>query len=480
MTEDQRAARPAACDLGIIGLGVMGRNLALNFADHGFKVAVYNRTSEATREFAAAAGSVADIVAAYSLPELATLLRPPRNLLIMVSAGTPVDEVIALAVPHLAPGDLIIDGGNSHFADTQRRAAALAADGFLFLGQGVSGGELGARYGPCLMPGGSREGYERVAPLLSAAAARVNGEPCVAYLGPGAAGHFVKMVHTGIEYAMEQLVAEAFDLLLRGLGLDFPQMTDVFTRYNQGPLKSYLVGITSRILRHREADTNQPLLSLMKDAVPPTNAGAWTVKTALDLGVAIPTIDIAVAIRHLSTLKAERVEAAGILPGPGPFFPGPGDWRGFIVKLENALFAALVTVFAQGLALLRQGSEAYCYDLDLAAVVRLWRGGCTIRAALLEDILAAYEHKPDLPNLLVDQAVGGKVAARQGDWREVVQAAVHWGLPVPALMASLAYLDAYRSRTLPLNLVQAMRDCSGAHPYERLDRAGFFHTDWLT
>jgi 6-phosphogluconate dehydrogenase len=480
MTADQRAGLLASCDLGIIGLGVMGRSLALNFADHGFQVAVYNRTPEKTREFAHREGAVPNIAVAYSLPALVNSLRAPRNLLIMVTEGAPVDEVIALASPHLAPGDLIIDGGNSHFADTQRRAAALAAAGFLFLGQGVSGGELGARYGPSFMPGGSREGYERVAPLFSAAAAWVNGEPCVSYLGPGAAGHFVKMVHTGIEYAMEQLLAEAFDLLLRGLGLNFPQMAKVFADLNQGSLKSYLVGITSQILRHKEEDTGQPLVSLIKDAVWPTGGGVWTVKAALDLGVPIPTIDIAVAVRQLSTLKAERDEAAGVLPGPGPFFPGPGDWRGFIVKLENALFASLVTVFAQGLALLRQASATHQYELDLAAVVRLWRGGCTIRAAVLEDILAACEKRPDLPNLLVDQALGGKVAACQGDWREVVQTAVHWGLPVPALMASLAYLDAYRSRRLPLNLIQAMEDCSGVRRYERLDRAGTFHTDWLT
>ena len=480
MRGDPSAASPAAGDLGLIGLGVMGRNLALNFADQGFTVAVYNRTPEKTREFAAGLGATPGISPAHTLPELLDLLRPPRNLLIMISAGAPVDEVIAAVVPLLAPGDLIIDGGNSHFTDTDRRAAALAEAGLLFLGLGVSGGELGARYGPSLMPGGSREGYERVAPLLLAAAAWVNGEPCVSYLGPGAAGHFVKMVHNGIEYALEQLLAEGFDLLLRGLGLNFPQMADVFVGFNRGLLKSYLVEITSQILKRREEDTGQPLVALIQDVARQKGTGIWTSKAALDLGVPVPTIDVAVALRHLSALKEEREAAAGVLPGPGPFFPGPGDRRGFIGKLENALFASMVTAFAQGLALLRRASEVYEYHLDLAAVATLWRGGCIIRAALLEDILAAYRDRPDLPNLLVDPALGGKVVARQGDWREVVKAAVDWGLPVPALMASLAYLDAYRSRRLPANLIQAMRDCFGAHTYERVDRPGPFHTDWLT
>jgi 6-phosphogluconate dehydrogenase len=311
-------------------------------------------------------------------------------------------------------------------------------------------------------------------------AARGQGEPCVSSLGPGAAGHFVKMVHNGIEYALEQLLAEGYDLLLRGLGLNFPQMVEVFTGFNQGLLKSYLVEITSQILKRREEDTGQPLLAQIKDVAGQLGTGIWTVRTALDLGVPVPTIVVAVTLRHLSALKEEREAAAGVLPGPGPFFPGPGDRQVFIGKLEKALHASLVTAFAQGLALLRRASEVYQYHLDLAAVARLWRGGCIIRAALLEDIVAAYGDQPDLKNLLVDPNLGGKVMARHGDWREVVKAAVDWGLPAPALMASLAYVDAYRSRRLPANLIQAMRDCFGAHTYEREDRPGIFHTDWLT
>ncbi len=470
----------AGCDLGLVGLGVMGHNLALNFTDQGYQVAVYNRTPDKTREFTAGEGAGRDIEAAFTLAELVELLRPPRALLVMVSAGTPVDAVIDEAAPLLAPGDLIIDGGNSHFADTDRRAAALAEKGLLFLGLGVSGGELGARYGPSLMPGGAREGYEQVAPMLAAAAARVGDDPCVAYLGPGGAGHFVKMVHNGIEYALEQLLAESYDLLHRGLGLHFEEMAAVFAAYNRGVTKSYLVEITARILGRRDEHTGEPLAALIQDVAGQKGTGVWTSKAALDLGTPVPTIDVAVALRHLSALKEEREAAARVLPGPGPFFPGPGDLQGFISKLENALFASMVTAFAQGLALLRRGSEVYGYHLDLGVVARLWRGGCIIRAALLEDILAAYKIRPELENILVDPHLGAKVATRQGDWREVVKAAVDWGLPVPGLMASLAYLDAYRSRRLPANLIQAQRDYFGSHTYERVDRAGTFHTDWLS
>ena len=469
----------AECDLGLVGLGVMGRNLALNFTDHGFKVAVYNRTPDKTRAFVAGAGAGRPLHPTYSPAELLAALRPPRAVLVMVNAGAPVDAVLTELTPRLDRGDLIIDGGNSHFADTDRRARALADAGLLFLGLGVSGGELGARYGPSLMPGGSREGYGRVEPLLTAAAARVNGEPCLAYLGPGAAGHFVKMVHNGIEYAMEQLIAESYDLLRRGLGLDSEGLAEVFTGYNQGLVKSYLVEITSHILSRRDEHTGQPLVELIQDVAGQKGTGIWTSKAALDLGLPVPTIDVAVAWRHLSALKEEREAAARVLPGPGPFSPGPGGWLGCIDKLENALWAAFLSTFAQGMALLRRASEVYGYDLDPAAVTRIWRGGCIIRAALLEDILAAYQDRPDLPNFLLHPALGRKVAGRQGEWREVVKAAIDWGLPAPALMASLAYLDAYRSRRLPANLIQAQRDYFGAHTYERVDRDGAFHTEWL-
>ncbi|MGQ9688789.1 MAG: NADP-dependent phosphogluconate dehydrogenase [Desulfobaccales bacterium] len=479
MKAERQNGGPAACDLGLVGLGVMGRSLALNFSDQGFKVAVYNRTPKKTSQFLAEEGAKREIYAAFTPAELLSLLRPPRAVLVMVAAGPPVDAVIDEFSPLLSKGDLIIDGGNSHFADTDRRASALADKGILYLGLGVSGGELGARYGPSLMPGGSREGYERLEPLLKAAAARVGDEPCVAYLGPGGAGHFVKMVHNGIEYALEQLLAEGFDLLHRGLGQDFEEMAAVFAGYNRGSLKSYLVEITARILGRRDKLTGGPLLPLIQDVAGQKGTGIWTSKAALDLGMPIPTIDVAVALRHLSALKDEREAAAKVLPGPGPFFPGPGDPKAFIAKLENALFAAFVTVYAQGLALLRRASETYHYGLDLELVARIWRGGCIIRAAVLEDIRSAYQRGPQLPNILMDPQLGAKVTGRQGDWREVVKAAVDWGLPAPALMASLAYLDAYRSRRLPANLIQAQRDFFGRHTYERVDRPGVFHTDWL-
>jgi len=457
----------------------MGKSLALNFADHGFKVAVYNRTPEKNTEFMKGEGAGRDLRPAYTLLELAELLRRPRAILVTVTAGGPVDAVIAELSPLMDRGDLIIDGGNSHFTDTDRRAEALAGEGLHFLGLGISGGELGARFGPSLMPGGSRQGYERVRSLLETAAARVNGEPCVAYLGPGSAGHFVKMVHNGIEYAQEQLLAEGYDLLRRGLGVNYEELAEIFSRYNQRKLKSYLVEITVHILRRRDDQTGQPLVALIQDVARQKGTGIWTSKAALDLGVPIPTIDVAVTLRHLSVLKEEREVAAGVLPGPGPFFWGPRDRLHFIDKLENALYAAMLAVFAQGLALLQRASEAYRYELDLETVAGLWRGGCIIRAALLEDIRAAYEARPDLPNLLLDPGLRGQVAARQGDWREVVKAAADWGLPAPGLMASLAYLDAYRSRRLPANLVQAQRDYFGSHTYERVDRPGSFHTDWL-
>jgi 6-phosphogluconate dehydrogenase len=469
----------AACDLGLVGLGLMGRNLALNFTDHGFKVAVYNRTPDRTRKFIAGLGSDRDICPTFSLSELLDALRSPRIVLIMVAAGPPVDAVLTALTPLLDRGDLIIDGGNSHFADTDRRARALAAAGLLFLGLGISGGELGARYGPSLMPGGSREGYDRVEPLLTTIAARVDDESCVAYLGPGAVGHFVKMVHNGIEYALEQLIAESYDLLRRGLGLSIDELAEVFAAYNRGLLKSYLVEITSHILKRRDDYTGQPLVKLIQDVAGQKGTGIWTSKAALDLGMPLPTIDVAVAWRHLSTLQEERGAAAGILPGPGPFSPGPDGWQSFIARLGNALWAAFMTTFAQGMAFLRRASEVYNHNLDQATVTRVWRGGCIIRAALLDDILAAYQARPDLPNLLLDPDLGRRVSDRQGDWREVVKAAIAWGLPAPAFMASLAYLDGYRSRRLPANLIQAQRDYFGAHTYERVDRDGAFHTEWL-
>ena len=466
----------AVCAIGVAGLGVMGRNLVLNLADQGFPVAVYNRTPEKTRDFLAQEVSWQDIHAGYTLGELVNLLRRPRAIIIMVSAGAGVDALINELLPLLTPGDLLMDGGNSHFADTDRRGRMLAARGLHFLGLGISGGFRGARYGPSLMAGGSREGYEQMRPFWEAVAARVQGEPCAAYLGPGAAGHYVKMVHNGIEYGLMQLIAETYDLLRRGLGLEAAALAEIYDAWNRSELNSYLMEITANIFRRRDRLTGLPLIEVIMDQAKQKGTGMWASWDAMDLQAPIPTIDAAVTMRELSEYKAEREEAAQVLEGPaGPY---GGDRERFIHQVKNALYAGMVITYAQGFAFLQQASQAYGYGLDLATVARIWRGGCIIRASLLEEVRAAYHMQPELPNLLLDGHLGREVMARQGDWRQVAAAALSLGIPAPALMASLAYFDAYRSKVLPANLIQAQRDYFGAHTYERVDREGVFHTEW--
>ena len=464
------------CEIGVVGLGTMGRNLALNLADHGFPVAVYNRTAEKTREFMAQEAGGRDIRPGYELKEFAGLLRQPRAMLIMVAAGEAVDAVIKEFLPLLDPGDLLIDGGNSHFTDTNRRGKILAAKRLLFMGLGVSGGEAGARYGPSLMPGGRREGYDRVGYMLEAAAAHVNGDPCVAYLGPGSAGHYVKMVHNGIEYGLIQLIAETYDLMKRGLGMTPEELHRVYAGWNDAELSSFLLEITARIFLKKDEKTGKPLIDLIRDEAKQKGTGMWTSWEAMDLQVATPTIDIAVVLRGLSGYKAERLAAAQVLAGPKLEFGG--DKARFLEKLKNALFAGMIATYAQGLALLKKASATYGYGLDLETVTRIWRGGCIIRAALLEDIRAAFRSRPDLDNLLLDPKLGKEFMARQQDLRDAVGVATEQGLPAPALMMSLAYFDAYRSSQLPANLIQAQRDYFGAHTYERLDAPGTFHTEW--
>lgn len=464
------------CEIGLLGLGVMGRNLVLNMADHGFPVAVYNRTGEKTREFIQAEAAGKDIHPGYSIPEFLALLQKPRAIIVMVPAGPPVDEVVKELLPHLAPGDLIIDGGNSHFIDTDRRARALTRKGLHFMGMGVSGGEQGARYGPSLMPGGTRRDYDRVEPILSAIAAKVNGEPCVAYMGAASAGHYVKMVHNGIEYGLMQLIAETYDLLKRGLGLTGDELAEIYADWNQGELKSYLMEITVDIFRRRDEETGQPLVELIVDAARQKGTGKWASWDAMDLMVPTPTIDVAVAMRSLSRLREERQAASQVWARPEISFPG--DRQAFVSKVRNALFAATIVTYGQGLAQLREASRAYNYGINLESVARVWRGGCIIRAALLEDIRAAFQARSDLPNLLKDPSMREMIAPREADWREVVKAATDWGIPAPAFMVTLAYLDGYRSARLPANLIQAQRDYFGAHTYERLDREGSFHTEW--
>jgi 6-phosphogluconate dehydrogenase len=468
------------CDIGLLGLGVMGRNFVLNMSDQDFAVGVYNRTASVTHEFLAQEVGSRDIRAGFTPAEFVQLLRRPRAIILLVAAGPPVDAVIEELWPYLEPGDLIIDGGNSHFADTDRRTRDLADRGLLFMGMGISGGESGARYGPSLMPGGPREGYVRVEPILTAAAAKVNGEPCVAYLGPRAAGHYVKMVHNGIEYGLQQLLTETYDLLKLGLGLTNDELSEVYDRWNQAELKSFLVEITAKIFRQEDPRTGQRLVDVILDVARQKGTGIWTSQEAGEQRVPLPTIDLAVTMRDLSELKEERRAASRLLAGPAPAPAPAADREASVDQIKDALYAAFIVTYAQGLALIRRGAATRGYNLDLETVARVWRGGCIIRAALLEDIRAAYTRQPDLPNLLLDGHLGRELVYRQPHWRAVIQQAVARGLPVPGLAASLAYVDAYRRARLPANLIQAQRDFFGSHTYERLDLPGTFHTDWET
>ncbi|HOD35490.1 MAG TPA: NADP-dependent phosphogluconate dehydrogenase [Syntrophales bacterium] len=463
------------CEIGIVGLGVMGRNLLLNTAEHGFPAAGYDKDPGRIHALQEAAGGL-DIRGAAHPAELAALLKIPRVVMMLVPAGPTVDAVIRDLLPHMARGDVIVDCGNSHFEDTDLRLKTLAGRGIHFLGIGISGGEHGARHGPSIMPGGPRDAYERVKPVLEAVAARVGSEPCVAYLGPGSAGHFVKMVHNGIEYGLMQLISETFDLMKRGAGLTDDELAAVYERWNGGILEAYLLEITARIFRYVDEKTGKRLIGDILDEASQKGTGKWTSRSAMDLRVPVPVVDAAVSSRDLSNVKAEREAASLFIQGPGTLFGGRRAV--FIDRLERALYAASVITYAQGLALLKAASSAYGYGLALGEVARIWRGGCIIRAAVLEEIRSALRNDPDLPNLLVDRRLGPEVARRQEDLRVVVCNAARLGIPVPAFMAALAYFDGYRSGWLPASLIQAQRDYFGAHTYERVDAKGVFHTKW--
>ncbi|HSK10779.1 MAG TPA: NADP-dependent phosphogluconate dehydrogenase [Vicinamibacterales bacterium] len=465
------------CRIGVLGLGVMGGNLALNIERNGFPVAGYDRDPLRMRAFLEGPAAGRQVVGVSSPQALMATLERPRRVLMMVPAGPIVDEAIAHLAPHLEPGDILIDGGNSWFLDTERRNRELAARGFNYLGTGVSGGEEGALWGPSIMPGGQLEAWEALAPTFRAIAAKADdGEPCVDYMGPFGAGHYVKMVHNGIEYGDMQLIAEVYDLLRRGLGLPAPDLAAVFEEWNRGVLRSYLVEITAKVLRRVDEETGQPLVDVILDEAAQKGTGKWTSQNALDLGAAIPTINGAVESRLLSALKAERVAASLVLRGPSPRYEGDAD--ALIRAAESALYAAKITSYAQGIRLLRLASQEYGYGMKPATIARIWRAGCIIRARLLGDIMDAYHRNPDLVNLLLDESFRDAVESRQGAWRQVVQAAVGCGIPTLAMSASLAYFDAYRTERLPANLTQAQRDLFGAHTYRRLDRPGVFHTDW--
>jgi len=464
------------CDIGVVGLGVMGRNLALNIADHGFAVAGYDLDPGKVDHLENEKKTAHRIYGATNMEQFAALLERPRAVLLLVPAGEAVDAVIGSLMPYLAFDDLVIDAGNSNFRDTDRRAQSLKHKGLRYLGTGISGGETGAREGPSIMPGGSRSGYERVKPVFEAAAAKADGLPCVAYLGPGSAGHYVKMVHNGIEYGVMQLIAETYDLMKRGLGLSNDRLHEIYAEWNRGELNSYLMEITARIFQKEDERTGDDLIDLILDCADQKGTGMWTASDALNIQEPILTIDSSVQMRNLSMLKEERRAAGELLAGPAVHYTG--DANRWVQQLGRALSAAVIITYGEGMAQLLRASEFYDYHLDLSVVARIWRGGCIIRSALLDTIMAAFQKKNDLPNLLLDAELGGRVAERQTDLRQVVEAGASLGIPIPGLMMSLAYFDSYRSVRLPANLIQAQRDYFGAHTYKRIDAEGFFHTKW--
>jgi 6-phosphogluconate dehydrogenase len=465
-------------DIGLIGLGVMGENLVLNMESKGFSVAVFNRTTEVMEKFAAGRGKGKNIQPTQTLEEFVGTLRKPRIAMMMVKAGPPVDSVIGQLAPLLEKGDVIIDGGNSLFTDTQRRERELQSRGIHFVGMGVSGGEEGALKGPSLMPGGSRESWEIIAPIFRKIAAQVDGEPCCRYMGPDGAGHYVKMVHNGIEYGDIQLICEAYAILKDILGMDAAQLADTFAEWNKGELESYLIEITSQIFQKIDPETGKPLVDVILDKAGQKGTGIWTLQAAINQYVVISTINAAVEARVISSRKEERVAASEILPQPSArIFKGNRDR--FVDAVRDALYASKIISYAQGMELLRSGSTTYEWNLNLSDIATIWRGGCIIRAKFLNRIVEAYRRNPALQNLLLDRYFTRAIKRAQPKWRLVVSTAIKFGIPVPAFSASLAYYDSYRSARLPANLLQAQRDFFGAHTYERIDKPGVFHTEWL-
>jgi 6-phosphogluconate dehydrogenase len=464
-------------EIGLIGLGVMGQNLALNIADHGFPIAVYNRTTARTEGFAASEEARSrPIGPCATLEDLVGALRAPRAVILMVQAGAATDEQIAALVPLLEPGDVIVDGGNARYQDTIRRERELRERGLRLLGTGISGGEEGARHGPSIMAGGEPEAYARVRHIFEAIAAKVDGAPCCARLGPDGAGHFVKMLHNGIEYADMQLIAETYALMKRGLDLGYPAMQAAFAAWNQGDLDSYLIEITADILGKRDPDTGQPMVDVILDRAGQKGTGGWAVAAALELGVPAPTIAEAVAARSLSARKDERVQAAPRLAGPAA--RGDRDAPLDLATLRDALLAAKIAAYAQGFAVMAEASAAHGWGLDLGTIATIWRGGCIIRARFLDRIREAYARDPELRNLMLDAYFAAVLAGAQERLREAVVLAARRGIAAPALGSALAYYDGYRSAQSPANLIQAQRDYFGAHTYERIDRPGSFHSDW--
>jgi len=463
-------------DFGMIGLGTMGRNLLLNMADHGYKAIGFDLDSRKAGLLESSANPGTTVKGVNSLAEMVSRLRLPRKIMMLVPAGKPVDDVIQSLLPLVSSGDIIIDGGNSHYTDTLRRVNEVRKMGFHFMGIGISGGEQGARTGPSIMPGGDKEAYEQVKPILEAVSAKVKGSACVAHLGKGAAGHYVKMVHNGIEYAIMQLISETYQLLRQGKGLSNDELHKVYKAWNQGELQSYLIEITRDIFLQSDDKSNNRLVDMILDKAGAKGTGKWTSQDSMDLGIPVPVIDIAVSLRDLSAAKDERVRASALYKSGNQKIAVPNEV--FINQLADALYFSMIICYAQGLALLYKASSDLQMEIPLPEVIRIWRGGCIIRSAMLDIFHQAFIKNPKLPNLLLDEDIAVILQAKKQHLVSVILHATQTGFPVAALMNSLCYLEAYRSEFLPTNLIQAQRDYFGAHTYQRVDMPGSFHTEW--
>lgn len=479
MSTDLSAGR----HVGVVGLAVMGENLARNIERNGFAPAVYNRTPARTQEMLAESPPGSQILGTYSIKEFISALDRPRRVLLMVQAGTAVDAVIEDLAPYLEEGDILIDGGNSFFQDTERRSQDLAGRGFNFVGMGVSGGEEGALWGPSLMPGGPAEAYAELESMLVAISAKSDSGPCVTHIGPGGSGHYVKMVHNGIEYGDMQLIAETYDVMRLALGMTAPEIADVFDRWNDGKLESFLIEITATVLRHIDEETGKPLVDVIADQAEQKGTGRWTSQSSYELATPIPVIDAAVIARSLSALKPQRVAASKVLHGPersNGQFPPARDRAATIDALEDALYFSKISSYAQGMALLRSASQAYHWDLNLSEIARIWKAGCIIRARLLDPIMSAFDGPTSIDNLMLDPFFTDAINSGMPNVRFVLHTALDFGIPTPAMSSALNYVDTYRQAFLPANLIQGQRDFFGAHTYKRLDREGTFHTEWST
>ncbi|WP_274651053.1 NADP-dependent phosphogluconate dehydrogenase [Paenibacillus humicola] len=463
--------------IGVAGLAVMGKNLAMNIESKGFSVSVYNRSPEKTKDLVSEAQGK-NLVGTYSVEQFVESLETPRKIIIMVKAGQPTDDTINQLVPHLSEGDILIDGGNAFFPDTQRRNKELQAKGLRFIGAGISGGEEGALKGPAIMPGGQKDAYELVEPILTAISAKVNGDPCSTYIGPDGAGHYVKMVHNGIEYGDMQLIGEAYHLLKDVLKLDTDQLHEIFSEWNKGELDSYLIEITADIFSKRDPETGKPMVDVILDSAGQKGTGKWTSQSSLDLGVPLSIITESVFARFLSAMKEERTAASKRLSGPAAS-AYDGDPQEFIEAVRKALYASKIASYAQGFAQMKAASDAFGWNLNYGRIAMIFRGGCIIRARFLQNIKDAYDRDPELKNLLLDEYFSSIVENYQEAWRRVIAIAVTRGIPVPAFASALAYYDSYRTERLPANLLQAQRDYFGAHTFERVDREGSFHFQWM-